>query len=111
MTVRPMSALDEQFYEVRLVDAVTQTPITSGTVHMRLCAAGTTTALNEHAGCEVPLTHQGGGWWAGTHLPDALGAALAAVPLYGLFDRVAILEGRGARRVARHRKVAVVDDG
>lgn len=107
MKIESISGRDDLEYDVMVRDAA-GAPVTTGSVLMVLCAYGTITPLIEGANASVPLTHQGAGRWTGTHDDAAVLQAISAVTVGSLFDRVVIVEGRGARRLARCRRVAVV---
>lgn len=108
MRIDNISGKDDLHYEVEVRDAA-GAPVTSGTILMQLCAYGTTTLLVESDVASVPLVHQGAGLWTGQHDDAAVSAAITSVPIGGLFDRVLVVGDRGARRVARCRRVSVVD--
>jgi hypothetical protein len=104
-----VSGLDDIFYDVTLTDP-SGTAITTGTVTMRLCTAGTTTALGGLVAASQALTHQGAGRWTGTHDDTNVAAAIASLSVGQRFDRVLLVTGMAARKVATCRKVVVVDE-
>lgn len=106
-TIERISGLDDLFYDVTLTDQSTGAALTTGTVEMRLCAKGTTTALVSPAGVQS-LTHVGAGRWTGVHDDANVAAALVGVSQGQLFDRVVIATGLAARKLASCQKVPVV---
>lgn len=101
-----VSGLDDLFYDVWLTDA-SAGELDSGTVTVKLCTMGTTTALG--GGSSQALTHVGGGRWTATH--DAAGF-LADLPAVGrYFDRVLFVTGQtDGRLLARCKRVAIIDE-
>jgi hypothetical protein len=106
-TIERISGLDDLFYDVTLTDQSTGGALTTGSVEMRLCTKGTTTALVSPAGVQA-LTHVGAGRWTGVHDDLDVAAALAGVSQGQLFDRVVIATGLAARKLATCQKVPVV---
>lgn len=101
-----VSGLDDLFYDVTLTDASTGAPLTSGTVTMKLCTVGTTTALAAQA--SVSLTHQGAGRWTGTHQSGDVATSLTGLAFGQSFDRVLLVVNVGERLLARATKVAIL---
>lgn len=109
MKVERISGRDDLAYDVIIRDA-TGAAVTTGTVTMVLCAYGTATPLVSGGEAAAPLTHQSGGRWQGAHDDASIATAIADIPIGGLFDRVLMVEGRAARRLARCQRVAVVSE-
>ena len=107
MKTERISGRDDLAYDVEIHDAM-GAPVTTGSVTMMLCQLGTATPLVNGTAAQVALEHQGAGRWTGTHDDADVATAIAAVPLRALFDRVCVVEGRGARRVARCQRVPVL---
>jgi len=103
------SGLDDEFYDVTLTDASTGAAITTGTVTMRLCDAGTTTALGGLSASSQSLTHVAAGRWTGVHDDASVLAAIASLAVGQSFDRVLLVAGLAARTMAACRRVRVVD--
>lgn len=101
-----VSGLDDLFYDVTLTDASTNAALTSGTVTMKLCTVGTTTALAAQA--SVSLVHQGAGRWTGVHQSSDVAASLAGLAAGQAFDRVLLVLNVGERLLARATKVAIL---
>ena len=106
--VETISGLDDLFYDVTLTDQSTGAALTTGTVEMRLCAKGTTTALVSPEGVQA-LTHVGAGRWTGVHDDTNVAVAIAGVSHGQRFDRVVVATGLAARKLASCQKVPVVD--
>lgn len=105
--IESISGLDDLFYDVTLTDQSTGAALTTGSVEMRLCAKGTTTALVSPAGVQS-LAHVGAGRWTAVHDDTNVATALAALSPGQLFDRVVVATGLAARKLASCQKVPVV---
>ena len=102
-----ISGLDDLFYDVTLTDASTGAALTTGTVSVKLCTLGTTTALG--ASSTQALTHVAAGRWTATH--DAASFLGDLPALGGRFDRVLFVTGQtDGRLLARCRRVAIIDE-
>jgi hypothetical protein len=101
-----ISGLDDLFYDVTLTDASTGAALTSGTVTMKLCTVGTTTALGGSA--SVSLAHQGAGRWTGTHDSTDVATSISSLAIGQPFDRVLLVTNVGERLLARATKVAIL---
>jgi hypothetical protein len=102
-----VSGLDDLFYDVTLTDASTGAALTSGTVTMKLCTVGTTTALAGGTST-VTLAHQGAGRWTGTHDVADVATAIGSLSIGQAFDRVLQVTGVGQRLLARCIKVSIL---
>ena len=102
-----ISGLDDLFYDVTLTDASTGAALTSGTVSVKLCTLGTTTALG--AGSTQALSHVAAGRWTATH--DAATFEPDLPEIGGRFDKVLFVTGQtDGRLLARCRRVAIIDE-
>lgn len=102
-----ISGLDDLFYDVTLTDASTGAALTSGTVSVKLCTVGTTTALG--AGSTQALAHVAAGQWTAVH--DAATFEPDLPPVGGRFDKVLFVAGQtDGRLLARCRRVAIIDE-
>jgi hypothetical protein len=108
-TVEPYSGLDDIFYDVTLTDASTGLALTTGSVIMRLCTRGTSTALGGLSAASQTLTHQGAGRWTGTHDNLDIATAVATLNVGQLFDRVLIVANLAGRKIATCQRVVVAD--
>ena len=101
-----ISGLDDLFYDLTLTDEATGTALTSGTVSVVLCEANTTTSLG--TGASKALTHVADGRWTATH--DYADFA-SLLPRAGVaFDKVLVVAGVASRRLARCKRVGIVDE-
>lgn len=102
-----ISGLDDLFYDLTLQDENTGSPLVSGTVTVRLCQVGTTTALGPNS--SVVLSHVGGGRWTGVHDAALFAADLPAVG--SLFDRVLLIsDATNGRLLTRCRRISIVNE-
>lgn len=106
-TIENISGLDDLFYDVTLTDESTGAAMTTGSVEMRLCARGSATALVSPAGVQA-LAHVAAGRWTGVHDDANVAAALVGISQGQLFDRVLVVSGLAARKLATCQKVPVV---
>lgn len=106
-TYTDVSGLDDLAWSITLTDG-SGTPITTGTVKVKLCAFDTASELD--AAGVATLTHTTGGVWTGGLDAASVAQALAGLANGELFDVVVQVVGDLERRRARCRKVAVVGE-
>lgn len=108
LPLEQVSGLDDLAYDVTLTDR-DNVPVTSGTVVMSLCTAGTASPLGGLAASSQALAHVGAGRWRGTHDLVNVAASIASVPNGGKFARVLTASGLATRTLAVCQRVRVVD--
>lgn len=110
MITESISGYDDIFHDVTLTDESAGAAITTGTVTMRYCTRGTSTALGGASGASCALTHVGAGRWTGIHDDVDILAALTAgsISVNQSFDRVLIVTAQAVRTLHCVR-VALID--
>ena len=106
--IEDVSGLDDLFYDVTLTDESTGDPLETGNVDVRLCTVNTTAALHVTAATQA-LTHIADGRWTAVHDDANVLNAIAGLAVRQQFDRVLIVNGIAARKLARCRRVVVVE--
>lgn len=111
-TYKPVSGLDDLFYDVTLTDESTAAALAVGavsTVSVVLCRQHTNAALGPTA--SQTLTSQGSGRWTGLHDDSDVLAALAAggIGIGQRFDLVLRVGTLAVRKLATCQRVTVVE--